>query len=124
MKKILQWYIEVWVDGIENYEKNRHKHGGYIERTLKLLLASSWLRSLAISSILFHTKYRSSAFIVLIILFVLNYPFTSRSATNNGFDVMKFSKTLLKLDFGCAFLLKRKKNSFRYNCIFSFETLW
>ena len=43
---------------------------------------------------------------------LLNYPFTSRSLTNSGFEDIKFSTTLLKLPFGCAFLLNLKKNSF------------
>lgn|GEM_PF-6595248 len=48
MKKIFRWYLEVWADVIENFDKNYRRHGGYIERRAKLLIGSAWLRALAV----------------------------------------------------------------------------
>lgn len=58
--------MEIWADVIENFDKNHSRHGGYIERRLKLLIGSAWLRALA-----FFTSF---AFFFDIHWSIFNYP--------------------------------------------------
>lgn len=70
MKRVIRWYIEIWADIIEKWDKD-NRNGSYLERRIMLLVCSAHVRSLCIfttAAFLLNIRWSSNYTLWIIIL--------------------------------------------------------